>query len=65
MLPMNRRQFLAATAATAFSQTAPQQEIIDIHQHTDYAGRPDDVLATLGLEPLDARIHRVGLHFAD
>lgn len=44
MLPMNRRQFLAATAATAFSQTAPQQEIIDIHQHTDYAGRPDDVL---------------------
>ncbi len=28
-------------------------------------GRPDDVLAALGLEPLDARIHRVGLHFAD
>ena len=34
-------------------------------QSATQMGRPDDVLATLGLEPLDARIHRVGLHFAD
>jgi predicted TIM-barrel fold metal-dependent hydrolase len=40
---MNRREFLtAAVAATAAAQ-APQR-ILDIHQHTDYVGRPDDVL---------------------
>lgn len=34
-------------------------------QSATQMGRPDDVLATLGLEPLAARVHRVALHFAD
>lgn len=34
-------------------------------QSATQMGRPDDVLAALGLEPLDARVHRVALHFAD
>lgn len=46
MLRMKRREFLgsvvAAAAAPVLAQ-APKQEIIDIHQHTDYSGRPDDV----------------------
>ena len=33
-------------------------------QSATQMGRPDDVLAALGLEPLDARIHRVALGFA-
>ena len=34
--------------------------------HTPTAtGRPDDVLAALGLDPLDAHVHRVALRFAD
>jgi radical SAM-linked protein len=28
-------------------------------------GRPDDVLAALGFDPLDTRVHRTGLHFRD
>ncbi|MCC6588179.1 MAG: amidohydrolase family protein [Bryobacterales bacterium] len=40
---MNRRHFLGAAAGAALAQ-APAVEIIDIHQHTDYSGRPDDVL---------------------
>lgn len=43
MLPMNRRHFLGGVAASAVSQPVPEP-LIDIHQHTDYAGRPDDVL---------------------
>ena len=40
---MNRREFLgAAAAATATAQSS--QPILDIHQHTDYSGRPDDVM---------------------
>ncbi|MFN7921155.1 MAG: amidohydrolase family protein [Bryobacteraceae bacterium] len=40
---MNRRHFLTTlgAAAVAQPQTIP---IIDIHQHTDYSGRPDDVM---------------------
>ena len=34
-------------------------------QSATQMGRPDDVLASLGLEPLDARIHRLGLRFVD
>ena len=34
-------------------------------QSATQMGRPDDVLASLGLEPLDARVHRLGLRFAD
>ncbi len=34
-------------------------------QSATQMGRPDDVLAALGLEPLDAHIHRVSLRFAD
>lgn len=46
---MNRRTFLigAAASATAALQTADAQDnipIIDIHQHTNYSRRPDDVL---------------------
>ncbi len=34
--------------------------------HTaDQTGRPDDVLAALGFDPLDARVHRVGLRFTE
>jgi predicted TIM-barrel fold metal-dependent hydrolase len=39
---MNRREFLGAAAAVAAAQTP--QPILDIHQHTDYTGRPDDVM---------------------
>jgi predicted TIM-barrel fold metal-dependent hydrolase len=45
---MNRRDFLASGIAAAATHAAAQtarQEIIDIHQHTDYSGRPDDVFA--------------------
>jgi len=36
------RRELLATAAAAFAP--PEEVIIDIHQHTDYTGRPDDAL---------------------
>lgn len=32
-------------------------------QTASQTGRPDDVLAALGFDPLDARVHRVGLRF--
>ena len=42
---MNRREFLAAAGAAAPTAIArTMQPIVDIHQHTDYSGRPDDVL---------------------
>ena len=34
-------------------------------QTATQSGRPDDVLAALGFDPLDARVHRVGLEFAE
>lgn len=34
-------------------------------QTATQTGRPDDVLAALGFDPLDARVHRVGLEFAE
>ena len=34
-------------------------------QSATQTGRPDDVLATLGLDPLDAHVRRVALRFAD
>ncbi len=34
-------------------------------QSPTQTGRPDDVLGALGLDPLDAHIRRVALHFAD
>lgn len=34
-------------------------------QTTSQTGRPDDILAALGLDPLDAHVHRVALVFAD
>jgi predicted TIM-barrel fold metal-dependent hydrolase len=40
---MNRREFLTCLAATASAAPPPAQPIIDIHQHADYSGRPDDV----------------------
>jgi len=47
MRPFSRREFLvtAATAAGAFAfaEDAPEP-VIDIHQHTDYAGRTDEQL---------------------
>ena len=49
---MNRREFLASTGAAAVASICgcahqePQtaEPIIDIHQHTNYAGRTDDEL---------------------
>ena len=43
MKRMERRNFIGAMAGALAAQTAPMP-IIDIHQHTDYTGRPDDVL---------------------
>jgi predicted TIM-barrel fold metal-dependent hydrolase len=40
---MNRRHFLSTLAALA-APAQTKQEIVDIHQHTPYSGRPDDVL---------------------
>lgn len=34
-------------------------------QTATLTGRPDDVLAALGFDPLDARVHRVGLRFTE
>ncbi len=39
--PITRRSFVAAAAAAC---AQPAATIIDIHQHTHYSGRPDDVL---------------------
>jgi predicted TIM-barrel fold metal-dependent hydrolase len=41
---MNRRNFLAIAAACAASPAGAAEEIIDIHQHTNYSGRSDDAL---------------------
>ncbi len=41
---MNRRNFLALAAACAGSPAGAAEEIIDIHQHTNYSGRSDDAL---------------------
>ena len=50
MKPLNRRKFLVATAASASAAALPgqalgrkpKQEIIDLHQHTNYSGRNDE-----------------------
>lgn len=34
-------------------------------QTATQTGKPDDVLAALGIDPLDARVHRLALQFAD
>jgi predicted TIM-barrel fold metal-dependent hydrolase len=39
---VTRRGFLAAAAAPLVAQSA--EPVIDIHQHTDYTGRPDEAL---------------------
>ncbi|MEC9081377.1 MAG: amidohydrolase [Verrucomicrobiota bacterium] len=52
MNPINRRQFLTKTATTAAGVALPcqaiglqpRQEIIDLHQHTNYSGRNDQRL---------------------
>src|SRR5438270_2722024 len=41
---ISRRYFLSALAAPVLAQ--PQERIIDIHQHTSYAGRSDADLIT-------------------
>lgn len=43
---MNRRHFVGALAGAACHSTAQAQaiKIIDIHQHTDYSGRPDEAM---------------------
>ena len=47
MKPLTRRKFIAATAAAAALPgqalgRKPKQEIIDLHQHTNYSGRNDE-----------------------
>jgi hypothetical protein len=50
MTKLTRRKFLAATAAVTATAAAPgqalgrkpNQEIIDLHQHTNYSGRNDE-----------------------
>lgn len=45
LTPMDRRSFLATAAAAAIpAMAAAEIPILDIHQHTHYSGRPDDVL---------------------
>ena len=52
MKRLTRRKFLAATAASAAGAALrgqalgrePRQEIIDLHQHTNYSGRSDERL---------------------
>ena len=49
MLLLSRRDFFstvtgALVARNAFAQTGAREEIIDIHQHTNYAGRTDEEL---------------------
>jgi predicted TIM-barrel fold metal-dependent hydrolase len=45
MQPVSRRAVLATGLGVVAPPVAAQAgEIIDIHQHTDYTGRPDDVL---------------------
>lgn len=41
-MAITRRAFLSACAAAAVAPAA--EVVIDIHQHTNYSGRPDDVL---------------------
>ncbi len=41
-MAITRRAFLAASAGAALAPAA--ETVIDIHQHTHYSGRPDDVL---------------------
>ena len=53
---LSRRQFLRASAVLALAAATPgcqtsevpgaSEPIIDIHQHLNYAGRPDDVFLT-------------------
>lgn len=44
-MKLSRRSFLAAAAgAMAANQVYAAETVIDIHQHTNYAGRTDDVL---------------------
>ena len=44
MKPLTRRKFIAATAALPCLALGrkPKQEIIDLHQHTNYSGRNDE-----------------------
>jgi uncharacterized protein len=42
MRPVTRRLFLGSAALPAFAQT--KEDVIDIHQHTPYAGRVDEEL---------------------
>jgi predicted TIM-barrel fold metal-dependent hydrolase len=46
MKPLTRRKFIATTATAALPCLAlgrkPKQEIIDLHQHTNYSGRNDE-----------------------
>ena len=45
MLHLSRRQFLVTLgAAVAVAQESSREPVIDIHQHTNYAGRSDDEL---------------------
>jgi predicted TIM-barrel fold metal-dependent hydrolase len=41
---MDRRTFLLSAAAAAAAEAQTPDPILDIHQHTHYSGRPDDVL---------------------
>ncbi len=44
MPPISRRAFLVLAASAAVAQEAAPEPVIDIHQHTDYAGRTDEQL---------------------
>lgn len=49
-----------------FTETTdgPRLRLRLVHTATQ-TGRPDDVLAALGLDPLDTRVHRIALRFDD
>lgn len=41
---MDRRTFLLGAAGAVLAEAQAAEPILDIHQHTHYSGRPDDVL---------------------
>jgi radical SAM-linked protein len=58
------RPLILAMAVEAAGDGAPRLRL-HLVQSATQTGRPDDVLAALGLDPLAARVRRVALRFAD
>lgn len=46
------------------SNDAPAVLVLHLVHTANLTGKPDDVLAAMGFDPLDCRVHRLGLRFA-